>query len=116
MNRPLLFAPVLLLSVGCGGVAPDGTESAGFGLELSAALAGQVTAFQVGVLPATFREADGSDGFVDCSDLQATCLKGSSYEAHLLTVKNAQGAQVKVVSFPASLDSGAQDVTVQGIP
>jgi len=108
--RPsLAVAFVLALAAGCGPVEPA-SSGARFGLELSVeqAVAGQLGAFQVVVLP------DGQSR--DCTQLQRTCLRTQVSAEELLTLRDASGRELRALLLPANVQGTTirtQELTVE---
>jgi hypothetical protein len=107
--RPLPLALLALtLAAGCGeGAAYDGPR---FGVELlvEKALADELSAFQLVVLP------NGKQR--DCTELQKTCLRNQVNQKEALVLTDGKGAEGRALRFPVNLSgtgTSAQDVSIE---
>ncbi|HEX5749802.1 MAG TPA: hypothetical protein VFZ09_26465 [Archangium sp.] len=102
--RPsLLLLLGTTLTAGCGAPPESGN---GFPLELtlSRAVADELGAFQVVVLP------EGKSR--RCGDLQRTCLNQQVKQDEALVLQGPDGNKARALRFPAGLQSGAQELLV----
>lgn len=108
MTRALAFASVLLCACG-----PGGDDAPAFPIELyvSAGLADEISAFQVALV------TRGTS--LDCVTAQRSCIKDQVDAERFVSLKDAQGRDVKALRFPLSLVAGTpntQDVSLSGLP
>lgn len=102
--RPLLTALLCLSLAGCAPEEPVGAGSFPLEVHVSAAVAGQLGAFQVAVLK------DGSKR--NCAELQSTCLAGQVPADALLVLSDDQGHEGRALRFPVNLEGPGQELAV----
>ena len=107
--RPLPLALLALsLAAGCGGDAPAGSGHFGWELLVEKAVADQLSAFQVAVLP------NGKQR--NCTELQKQCLRSQVKLDELLMLHDGKGAEGRALRFPVNLsgtDSTTQEVSIE---
>ncbi|HLM48855.1 MAG TPA: hypothetical protein VK458_33655 [Myxococcaceae bacterium] len=92
------------LAAGCGAEPPSSGNRLGLELSISRAVADELGAFQVVVLP------NGQSR--RCGDLQRTCLNQQVRPEEALVLEGPDGKKARGVRFTAGLDRGAQELAV----
>lgn len=103
--RPSLL--VLLgatLAAGCGAGPPSSGNRLALELSISRAVADELGAFQVVVLP------EGQSR--RCGDLQRTCLNQQVEPEEALVLQGPDGTKARALRFEAGLQGGAQELAV----
>ncbi|MCY1079848.1 hypothetical protein [Archangium lansingense] len=103
--RPSLL--VLLgatLAAGCGAEPSSSGNRLGLELTISRAVADELGAFQVVVLP------EGQSR--RCGDIQRTCLNQQVKPQEALVIQGPNGTKARALRFEAGLQGGAQELTV----
>jgi hypothetical protein len=103
-HRP--FLPLLLgatLAAACGPPPESSGTSLGLELRLSQAVASEVGAFQVAVLP------EGRER--RCADLQRACVRQQVKTDELLVIQGPDGKQARALRFSAVLSGGVQSLS-----
>jgi hypothetical protein len=107
--RPLLFALLAFtLAAGCGEALPSDGPRFGVELLVDKAVADQLSAFQLVVLP------NGKQR--DCTELQKRCLRQQVKQDEALVLKDGKGAEGRALRFPVSLSgtgTTTQDVSIE---
>lgn len=108
--RPLpLILLTLVLAAGCGEGLSPGAGRFGVDLLVDKAVASQLSAFQIAVLP------EGSKR--DCTELQKQCLRQQVKTSELLVLRDANGNERRALRFSASLTgtgvSSQQEVIIE---
>lgn len=107
--RPLPLALLtLVLAVGCGEDLAPGVGLFGVDLLVDRAVASQLSAFQVAVLPEGRRR--------DCTEIQKQCLRQQVKTSELLTLRDANGNERRALRFSVNLSGTgvtSQDVSVE---
>ena len=98
--RPSLLLLGATLALGCG--APSAGPGLGLDIYLSRAVADELGAFQVVVLP------DGRSR--KCAELQSTCLNQQIKSTDALLIQGPDGKEVRAARFPVNLTSSAQQL------
>jgi hypothetical protein len=103
--RPsLLLLLGTTLAAGCGAEPPSSGNSLALELSISRAVADELGAFQVVVLP------EGKSR--RCSDLQRACVNQQVKQEEALVLQGPDGTKARALRFPAGLRSGAQELAV----
>ncbi|HYO65731.1 MAG TPA: hypothetical protein VEU33_06575 [Archangium sp.] len=102
--RPFLLLLGTTLAAGCGAEPPSSGNSLALELSLSRAVADELGAFQVVVLP------EGKSR--RCGDLQRTCLNQQVQQQEALVLQGPDGMKARALRFPAGLRNGAQELAV----
>jgi hypothetical protein len=103
--RPsLLLLLGTTLAAGCGAEPPSPGNRLALDLSISRAVASEVGAFQVVVLP------EGKSR--RCGDLQRTCLNQQVEQGEALMLQGPDGTKARALRFNAGLQSGAQELGV----
>ncbi|WP_375772584.1 hypothetical protein NR798_17395 [Archangium gephyra] len=92
------------LAAGCGAEPPSSGNRLGLELSISRAVASEVGAFQVVVLP------EGQSR--RCADIQRTCLNQLVKPQEALVLQGPDGTKARALRFEAGLQSGAQELAV----
>jgi hypothetical protein len=107
--RPLsLTLLALVLAAGCGEDTSSGSAFFGVDLLVDRAVAGQLAAFQLAVLPEGKRR--------DCTELQRQCLRQQVKTDELLTLRDANGNERRALRFTVSLSGTgvtSQEVSIE---
>lgn len=102
--RPFLLLLGATLAAGCGAEPPSSGNSLALELSISRAVADDLGAFQVVVLP------EGKSR--RCADIQRTCLNQQVQQQEALVLQGPDGKKGRALRFPAGLQSGAQELAV----
>jgi hypothetical protein len=102
---PLL---ALTLTSGCGEAPPSDDALFSVELSLTQAVANQLAAFQIVVLP------NGRQR--ECEEIQKRCLKDQVRQSEALVLRDGQGAQGRALRFPVNLSGSggaSQEVSIE---
>jgi len=107
--RPFPLALLLLsLAAGCGEDSAPGAARFGVELLVDKAVASQLVAFQIAVLPGGRQR--------NCTEIQKLCLRSQVKLDELLVLHDGKGAEGRALRFPVNLsgtDVTSQDVSVE---
>jgi hypothetical protein len=107
--RPLPLALLtLVIAAGCGEEISPGAGRFGVDLLVDKAVADQLSAFQIAVLP------EGSKR--DCTEIQTQCLRQQVKTSELLMLRDANGNERRALRFSASLSgtgTTSQEVIIE---
>jgi hypothetical protein len=107
--RPFLPALLILsLAAGCGEDSTPGSGRFGWELLVDKAVASQLSAFQVAVLPGGKQR--------NCTEIQKLCLRSQVKLDELLVLHDGKGAEGRALRFPVNLSGTgvtSQEVSVE---
>jgi hypothetical protein len=99
---------LLSLAAGCGEGSSGGTAYFGVDLLVDKAVAGELAAFQLAVLPGGRQR--------DCTELQKQCLRQQVKISDLLVLHDGKGAEGRALRFSANLSGTvviSQDISIE---
>lgn len=106
-SLPLVLL-TLVLAAGCGEDIAPGAGRFGVDFLVDKAVAGQLSSFQIAVLP------EGNSR--DCTEIQKQCLRQQVKTSDLLVLRDANGNERRALRFSASLSGTgvtSQDVIIE---
>jgi hypothetical protein len=106
--RTFPFALLVLTLAACGDEASPGEARFGVDLLVDKAVAADLSAFQIAVLP------NGKDR--NCTEIQKQCLSQQVKANELLILRDGQGTQGRVLRFPVNLTGTgvtSQDISIE---
>jgi hypothetical protein len=108
LRPPALALLALTLTAGCGEAPPSDGPRFGVEVLVDKAVAGELDAFQLVVLP------NGKQR--DCTEIQKTCLRDQVRQTEALMLKDGNGAEARALRFPVNLSgtgTTSQDVSIE---